>query len=369
MCCWPTRFSSRTIPSRSRRCAPTLRWRRSTPPPCCARPATPWPLFDAMLAAGEEELAAALDRHRPRFVVLYEDSFNFLSKMCLEHSRAAACRMSRHGARERRHRPRRRLGRDGPPAAVLRSRASSTPSSAKRTTPCASCSTPSPAAPTSRSRPCPVWPSRIRRPRTECAARPSGRRTAAGSLPLPGLGPPGRRALPRRLDARPRLLQPQPGHHPRLPVPLQLVRQADLGPALRHALARQRRRRDGAGAADPRPDDLLEWSLGDECDPDAGTGRASLLTNGSFEQPAVPAGSYMTFANGETFSGWTVIGIRQRGAVEHHLLVAAGASTTIAFINGHPPGDGSNFLDNASCGRRCRRPTSPRRQNVKCLTQ
>ena len=56
-------------------------------------------LFDAMLAAGEEELAAALDEHRPRFFVLYEDSFNFLNKMCLEHTRAAACRMSRR-ARE-----------------------------------------------------------------------------------------------------------------------------------------------------------------------------------------------------------------------------------------------------------------------------
>ncbi len=56
-------------------------------------------LFDAMLAAGEEELAAALDEHRPDFFVLYEDSFNFLNKMCLEHTRAAACRMSR-AARE-----------------------------------------------------------------------------------------------------------------------------------------------------------------------------------------------------------------------------------------------------------------------------
>jgi anaerobic magnesium-protoporphyrin IX monomethyl ester cyclase len=52
-------------------------------------------LFDAMLASGEEEFAAALERHRPRFVALYEDSFNFLNKMCLEHARAAACRMSR----------------------------------------------------------------------------------------------------------------------------------------------------------------------------------------------------------------------------------------------------------------------------------
>ncbi len=56
-------------------------------------------LFDAMLAGGEEEFAAALERHRPRFVAFYEDSFNFLSKMCLEHAREAACRMSRR-ARE-----------------------------------------------------------------------------------------------------------------------------------------------------------------------------------------------------------------------------------------------------------------------------
>lgn len=52
-------------------------------------------LFDAMLSPGEEEMAAALERHRPRFVAFYEDNFNFLNKMCLEHARAAACRMSR----------------------------------------------------------------------------------------------------------------------------------------------------------------------------------------------------------------------------------------------------------------------------------
>jgi anaerobic magnesium-protoporphyrin IX monomethyl ester cyclase len=56
-------------------------------------------LFDAMLASAEDEMAAALERHRPRFVVFYEDSFNFLNKMCLEHARAAACRMSREARR------------------------------------------------------------------------------------------------------------------------------------------------------------------------------------------------------------------------------------------------------------------------------
>jgi anaerobic magnesium-protoporphyrin IX monomethyl ester cyclase len=49
--------------------------------------------FDAMLAESEEEWAAALDRARPRFAVLYEDNFNYLSKMCLLRMREAAVRM------------------------------------------------------------------------------------------------------------------------------------------------------------------------------------------------------------------------------------------------------------------------------------
>lgn len=50
-------------------------------------------LFDAMLAADEEAFAAALDHHRPRVVALYEDNFNFLSKMCLTRMRQAAFTM------------------------------------------------------------------------------------------------------------------------------------------------------------------------------------------------------------------------------------------------------------------------------------
>jgi radical SAM superfamily enzyme YgiQ (UPF0313 family) len=50
-------------------------------------------LFDAMLAASEAEWAAALDVHRPRFAVIYEDSFNYLSKMCLLRMREAAFTM------------------------------------------------------------------------------------------------------------------------------------------------------------------------------------------------------------------------------------------------------------------------------------
>jgi len=50
-------------------------------------------MFDAMLAGSESDWTAALDRHRPRFAVLYEDNFNYLSKMCLLRMRQAALAM------------------------------------------------------------------------------------------------------------------------------------------------------------------------------------------------------------------------------------------------------------------------------------
>jgi len=59
-------------------------------------------LFDAMLSEGEHEFEEALETYRPRFVALYEDSFNFLIKMCLSRMRQAAQCMSKmarsHGA-------------------------------------------------------------------------------------------------------------------------------------------------------------------------------------------------------------------------------------------------------------------------------
>src|SRR5262245_57728917 len=57
-------------------------------------------LFDAMLAQSTDEWVEALDRRRPRVAVLYEDSFNYLSKMCLLRMREAALTMIR-AARER----------------------------------------------------------------------------------------------------------------------------------------------------------------------------------------------------------------------------------------------------------------------------
>lgn len=57
-------------------------------------------LFDAMLADSEQRWAEALDLHRPRYAIIYEDSFNYLSKMCLLRMRQAAFTMSEM-ARER----------------------------------------------------------------------------------------------------------------------------------------------------------------------------------------------------------------------------------------------------------------------------
>jgi anaerobic magnesium-protoporphyrin IX monomethyl ester cyclase len=47
-------------------------------------------LFDAMLEDPERGLAAALDQHRPAILAIYEDNFNFLSKMCLTRMRQVA---------------------------------------------------------------------------------------------------------------------------------------------------------------------------------------------------------------------------------------------------------------------------------------
>jgi anaerobic magnesium-protoporphyrin IX monomethyl ester cyclase len=50
-------------------------------------------LFDAMLAGSEEQWAKAVDEHQPQYAILYEDNFNYLSKMCLLRMREAAFTM------------------------------------------------------------------------------------------------------------------------------------------------------------------------------------------------------------------------------------------------------------------------------------
>ncbi len=49
--------------------------------------------FDAMLASSESDCGALLDRVRPAALVIFEDNFNYLSKMCLARMREAAAAM------------------------------------------------------------------------------------------------------------------------------------------------------------------------------------------------------------------------------------------------------------------------------------
>ena len=51
-------------------------------------------LFDSMLAESEEDILESLTRHRPAVVVIYEDDFNYLTKMCLSRMREAAFALS-----------------------------------------------------------------------------------------------------------------------------------------------------------------------------------------------------------------------------------------------------------------------------------
>jgi anaerobic magnesium-protoporphyrin IX monomethyl ester cyclase len=50
-------------------------------------------LFDSMFAKGPEELVPHLDKVKPDFFVLYDDGFNYLTKMCLTNMREAAFSM------------------------------------------------------------------------------------------------------------------------------------------------------------------------------------------------------------------------------------------------------------------------------------
>lgn len=47
-------------------------------------------LFDTMFVTGPEELMPFLGKHQPDFFVIYDDGFNYLTKMCLTNMRAAA---------------------------------------------------------------------------------------------------------------------------------------------------------------------------------------------------------------------------------------------------------------------------------------
>ena len=52
-------------------------------------------LFDTMFAIGPQELEPQLEKHDPDFFVIYDDGFNYLTKMCLTNMREAAFGMSK----------------------------------------------------------------------------------------------------------------------------------------------------------------------------------------------------------------------------------------------------------------------------------
>jgi radical SAM superfamily enzyme YgiQ (UPF0313 family) len=52
-------------------------------------------IFDSMLARDESGIIPLLESHRPKIVVIYDDDFNYLTKMCLTRMREAAFILSR----------------------------------------------------------------------------------------------------------------------------------------------------------------------------------------------------------------------------------------------------------------------------------
>src|SRR5258708_7153120 len=50
-------------------------------------------LFDTMFATVPEEAGGQLEKHNPDFFVIYDDGFNYLTKMCLTNMREAAFSM------------------------------------------------------------------------------------------------------------------------------------------------------------------------------------------------------------------------------------------------------------------------------------
>lgn len=50
-------------------------------------------LFDTMFSKNSEEVIPSIEKYKPKYFVLYDDGFNYLTKMCLTNMREAAFRM------------------------------------------------------------------------------------------------------------------------------------------------------------------------------------------------------------------------------------------------------------------------------------
>jgi|SRR6185312_8249754 len=53
-------------------------------------------LFDTMFSESPDEIIALLERHKPAYLVIYDDGFNYLTKMCLTNMREAAFKMAQY---------------------------------------------------------------------------------------------------------------------------------------------------------------------------------------------------------------------------------------------------------------------------------
>src|SRR5256885_16478857 len=49
--------------------------------------------FDTMFAHSADEIIPEIEKYQPEFLVIYDDGFNYLTKMCLTNMREAAFRM------------------------------------------------------------------------------------------------------------------------------------------------------------------------------------------------------------------------------------------------------------------------------------
>ncbi len=52
-------------------------------------------LHDTMFSEAAEEITSTIEKEKPRYVVIYDDGFNYLTKMCLTNMREAAFRMAK----------------------------------------------------------------------------------------------------------------------------------------------------------------------------------------------------------------------------------------------------------------------------------
>ena len=293
----------------------------------------------------------------------------------------------RRGARARHHHDRRRLGRQRSPGDLSRLAAPPSSSPAKARSRWSSARRADGAArraPTSTASVCATPSGRIVRTPT-ARHHPRPRRAA-----VPGLGSGRRRALPRDLAVAPRLLLDEPGDDARVSVSLQLVREADLGPALHRALARARRRRDGVAEADvSSPITSGSPTTSSASSPAGSSGSRRCVASATRAIPfkcllradqvtpavagalqraraAGPCGSAPSPARSGSSTRWRRARASSRSSTAARLLHAAGIEVGFFLQFGYPGETRDGHRATLEMVRACRRTTSACRCRIRC---